>query len=535
MPKPIVTVDCTLRDGGYYNKWDFPPDVVQRYLDAMERLSIDYIEFGFRGFKQDQFLGAHAFSRDSYIEQFEISGASKIAVMVNAGDLLRFNDGASKHVRALFSSADQSPVTAVRIAAHFEEYRHVFPAVHELQDLGYEVGINLMQVANRTPSEIEGFLEDIKNLDLFALYMADSTGSLNVKDTKSIVKQFVSGWSGDVGVHMHDNMGLAIQNTLEAISVGANFVDSTVTGMGRGPGNAQTEYLIAEPLILGEKRVDPIPLMGLIDDYFQPKKKKCGWGKNYYYYLAGQAKIHPTYIQEMLEDDRYGAAEILDSIAFLRDNAKKFNRELLNDALAVSCTSIDGAWCPSSMLKEKEILLVAAGPSVKQYCSAIENFIGKEKPIVIVLNMEKVLAESHVDLRIACHAKRIINEYSAYGRANEPIVMPTSSVADSFGEDIKSFDVLNFGLAIEPGKFEFHENGATVPVLLSLAYGIALANSGEASKIYVAGMDGYAVGDTRNHDLEQMLASYHNLENKVDLVSITPSLFNVKFQSVFSF
>ena len=56
MPKPIVTVDCTLRDGGYYNKWDFPPDVVQRYLDAMERLSIDYIEFGFRGFKQDQFF-----------------------------------------------------------------------------------------------------------------------------------------------------------------------------------------------------------------------------------------------------------------------------------------------------------------------------------------------------------------------------------------------------------------------------------------------------------------------------------------------
>ena len=80
-----------------------------------------------------------------------------------------------------------------------------------------------------------------------------------------------------MGIHTHDNMGKALQNTLTAIEAGATWLDATVTGMGRGPGNARTEELAIE---IAEMRGEPanlVPLLSLIRSYFQPLKNECGW------------------------------------------------------------------------------------------------------------------------------------------------------------------------------------------------------------------------------------------------------------------
>ena len=71
------------------------------------------------------------------------------------------------------------------------------------------------------------------------LYFADSLGSLKPKDIRMIVSQIKKNWKGEIGIHTHDNLGKALDNTLEAIKLGVTWVDSTVTGMGRGPGNSK--------------------------------------------------------------------------------------------------------------------------------------------------------------------------------------------------------------------------------------------------------------------------------------------------------
>ena len=58
----IKLLDCTLRDGGYYNKWDFDPNLIQDYLEAMESLQIDFVEIGFRSLKNEGFKGGVALS-----------------------------------------------------------------------------------------------------------------------------------------------------------------------------------------------------------------------------------------------------------------------------------------------------------------------------------------------------------------------------------------------------------------------------------------------------------------------------------------
>ena len=65
-------LDCTLRDGGYYNNWDFDIDVVNDYLQAMESLEIDFVEIGFRSLKNHGFKGAFAYSNDTFLKTLKI-------------------------------------------------------------------------------------------------------------------------------------------------------------------------------------------------------------------------------------------------------------------------------------------------------------------------------------------------------------------------------------------------------------------------------------------------------------------------------
>ena len=85
----MILLDCTLRDGGYYNNWDFETHLIQNYLYAMDSLQIDYVEIGFRSLKNDGFKGGAAYSTDTFLNSFDIPKGliNKIGVMVNGSEL----------------------------------------------------------------------------------------------------------------------------------------------------------------------------------------------------------------------------------------------------------------------------------------------------------------------------------------------------------------------------------------------------------------------------------------------------------------
>lgn len=262
----IKIVDCTLRDGGYYNDWDFSPELIQDYLQAMAALKVDFVEIGFRSLKNTSFKGACAFSTDTYLNSLNIpiELKNKIGVMVNGAELAN-SDTQKVVLETLFNSKAKSPVTLVRIACHMHEFEACLPAAAWLKEQGYLVGFNLMQVADRTEDEITTLTNKASAYPIDVLYFADSMGSLNPEQIKTMVNVFKKGWKGSLGIHTHDNMGQAILNTLQAVKEGVTWVDSTVTGMGRGPGNAQTEYLVMALEPYRSSLGNPTKLFELID------------------------------------------------------------------------------------------------------------------------------------------------------------------------------------------------------------------------------------------------------------------------------
>ncbi len=535
MSKKLFFLDCTLRDGGYYNDWDFEPHLVQNYLLAMESSKIDFVEIGFRSLKNQEFKGGFAYSTDTFLNRLAIplGLADKIGVMINGSEIADHKTQLAC-LKKLFKHKSKSPVTLVRIACHVDEFINCLPASKWLNEQGYLVGFNLMQVAERSLEEITQLAQAAKDYPIEVLYFADSMGSLNSNQLTDIIHAFQEGWQGALGIHTHDNIGKAVSNSVHAVKSGITWVDSTVTGMGRGPGNAQTEYIILALSDYRQNQGNSIKLLELIRKYFKPMQNSYGWGINPFYYLTGQYGIHPSYIQEMLKDQRYNEEDIMTVIDFLKiEGGKKFSLDTLEAARHFYSGEPHGTWEPDTLLKNKTVLILGTGPSIKKYQSAIEDFIEYTQPYVIALNTESNIRHELIDARAACHPARLLSDCQEHLKLPEPLITPFSMLPETVKTGLAKKVILDFGVIITNQGFSFNKNYCELPSSLVIAYTLAIANSGKAKKIILAGFDGYNADDPRSKEMDQLLKIYKEKSNTLPLTSITPTCYNISVKSIF--
>jgi 4-hydroxy 2-oxovalerate aldolase len=523
-PSAPILLDCTLRDGGYYNKWDFPLELIESYLLAIKAAQVDVVELGFRLLNNEDFKGACAFTTDDFLESLAIPSGLIVAVMVNGADL--FTDiGCFGALERLFPRpAMESSVDLVRFACHSHEFPKALPAAAWLGERGYRVGFNLMQIADLTQEQVQELALMANAWPIDVLYFADSMGSMTPDDTAQVVGWLREGWKGDLGIHTHDNMGLALANALRAQAEGVIWLDATVTGMGRGPGNARMEELVIEAEALRSRRANLVPLMVLIRQTFGPMKDQFGWGTNPYYYLAGKYGIHPTYIQEMISDARYDDEDILAVTDHLRvEGGKKFSFDSMEGARQFYRGDPRGTWKPADLIAGREVLILGTGPSAAAHASALESYVRRAHPLVLALNTQSAIDSALIDLRIACHPVRLLADAEAYADLPQPLITPASMLPENLRMELQCKELLDFGLGIEAGRFEFHDTHCLTPTSLVLAYALAVVTSGKATKIFMAGFDGYQPADPRNHEVEDMLRLFSAATVSINITSVTPT------------
>ncbi len=536
--KKIYHLDCTLRDGGYYNNWNFSINLIEKYLQSMAEIKIDYVEIGFRSLEKKEFRGACAYSTDEFLNSIKIPKNIKLAVMVNASELVK-NNTLSKNMKLiekLFTTSNKSKIKLVRIACHYNEIQKVMPLIKKFKSYRFKIALNLMQSSDRSENEIKNFCQLSKKNNIDILYFADSTGSLNSKRTSEITNIFKKYWDGHLGIHAHDNMGKAMENSITAIEKGANWVDSTVLGMGRGPGNVTTESLIIELEKKFNKKVNYSELLKLVDEDFMPMKKKFSWGSNPYYYLSGLYGIHPSFIQGMLEAKSFNSAEILAVIDNLKTTGgKKFSKDLLQTYSQNFQGAKKGSYNPSKNLKNKNVLIVGSGPGVKEHRLAIESFIKKFKPFVIALNTQRNINPKLINVRAVCNTLRLLTDHNSFKRLPQKLILPYQRLSSSIRDKFKKMKKLDFGVEIRSNTFKFKNSSAVIPNSLAISYALAISNSGKAKKIFLAGFDGYDANDPKRREMDELFLLYQSLKRKAEIISVTPTKYKVKSRSIYAF
>lgn len=519
----ITFLDCTLRDGGYYNHWNFSPELIRKYLHAVKLAGVDVVELGFRFIDTTGFKGACAFATDDFLETLPLPEGMTVSVMLNASDLFRSGTLVSTLETLFPRTAAETPVSLVRIACHAREYLATLAAANWLAERGYRVGLNVMQITDRTRDEVRSLAQATKEHPVEVFYFADSMGGMTPAQTREIIGWIREVWDGPIGVHTHDNIGLALENTLAAIEAGATWVDSTVTGMGRGPGNARTEELALE---LAERRPERSTSMSamidLVANDFGPMKAYYGWGTNPLYYLSGKYGIHPTYVQTMLGDRRFSTDDTLAVLEMLRrDGGKQFNRQRLFGARTDPGGVANGDWAPHSVIQGREVLILGNGNSVLEHRAVLEAFIRRYKPLVIGLNTVSNIDEELIDLRLACHPLRLLADASTHVRQRQPLVAPTAALPSAVREILSGKTVHNYGLTVAEQAFDAGTMNCILPGRTVAAYALAVATAGKAAKVYLAGFDGFPPDDPRFQEMQDVFEACAAHPELPELLSVT--------------
>ncbi len=488
MPHFLNYLDCTLRDGGYYNKWKFKKKQINLYLNAISKTRIKYIEIGFRKFKNNIALGETGFSSEKFINSLKLDKKTKYGVMVNASDLI-FNGKLNKDYKKLFPK--KSKIRFVRIACHEFEIFKIKEVISFLKKQNYEIFVNLMQISEIKKKNLIKILKFLSKTPTDIFYIADSLGSLLPKNTKKLIELIRKFWSKDLGVHAHDNLGFALKNSNIATQAGANWVDSTVLGMGRGPGNTKTEEILKQ---LNASSRETASLRKIIKNYFSKLKKKYKWGKNKYYAISAKNSIHPTFVQEILSDQRIKKNERVKVLNYLKQiPSKKFNPMLINNFIKFNQENKNYShFLPKGLFIENKVIIIAGGEISKSKIKKINEFAKDKSTFIICINLNKKINKKLINMFVFSHPLRIQSQLNLVKSGNHKIVYPFSFLSKKLPKtnpsEIKN--LYNFGLGVNnSNKIKINSNDCNLPEPLGIGYAISICIAKGCKSLYFAGVD----------------------------------------------
>ena len=307
----IKVLDCTIRDGGLVNNHNFEDGFVKAVYDACVESGIDYMELGYKNskklFARDQFGAWKNCDEDDLRRIVGDNDTSlKLTAMADAG---------KSDWRTDILPREQSVLDTIRVAFYVHQVSEAVDMIKDAVDKGYEVTGNLMAVSTAQDSEVDQALEVLAESPVSVLVVVDSFGSLYAEQVEMLVKKylkFAEDTGKHVGMHAHNNQQLAFANTIEAIIHGANFVDASMSGLGRGAGNCPMELLIG---FLRNPKFKIRPIYKVLQTHLEPLRKEVEWGPYVQYNITGQHNEHPrSAIAARASDKRDEYVEFYDKL-----------------------------------------------------------------------------------------------------------------------------------------------------------------------------------------------------------------------------
>ena len=260
----ILITEVALRDGSHAISHQYTVDQVLKVAKALNDANVPYIEVS----HGDGLAGSslqYGLSRTNEMELIEaavsVADKSKIAILLlpGIGTLHDLKEAANLGAKM------------ARIATHVTEADVAQQHIAYAKELGMET-VGFLMMAHMAP--VEKLVEQAKLMESYGadtVYVVDSAGYLLPEQVRERIRALKQSVGTKVGFHGHNNLSLAMANTLVAIEEGATRIDGSVRCLGAGAGNTQTEVLVAVLERMGiQTGVDLYKMMDLAEDIVAP-------------------------------------------------------------------------------------------------------------------------------------------------------------------------------------------------------------------------------------------------------------------------
>lgn len=524
----VKILDCTLRDGGYINNWNFGELDIKSIIKNLTISGIEIIECGFL---EDFELYRNDYSLFNDIDQIQKIipdniGNTEFVAMTRFGKLCIEN----------LKSYDGGSVSGIRVTFHLDEMKDAMDFCKQVKAKGYKVFVQPVGTASYSDEELLLLVQKVNELTPYSFYIVDTLGTMTKKDVHRMFHLIDHNLNPEIaiGFHSHNNLQLSFSNAQELISFYTErtiFIDSSVYGMGRGAGNLNTELIAQYINISFGEKYDISYILQIIDESISRIRLQYDWGYSVPYYLAAIHNCHPNYATFLINKKTLqvsSIAQILDSIAkenrdlydrnYIEELYLNFQSQYINDEGAIEKLK--------SSLSGKKVLIIAPGKSVEKYKKEIDKFIDSENPVVILVQFLSKDIKS--DFVFFSNRKRVEAYKNGLLAPNHDFsLILTSNISEIRGEFTINYSTLlnSFGKI---------KDNATLMLL-------NLVGQLNVKEVIFAGFDGYSsqsnenyidknmetylddeVLNSMNHEITHFLDMY---SKRIKVSSITPTVY----------
>ncbi|MCM1231757.1 MAG: homocitrate synthase [Ruminococcus flavefaciens] len=500
-------LDCTLRDGGHITNGYFGERTIKYIIQKLVEARIDIIEVGFLW---DTYCGKDS-SRFLTIEDVrkvlpKDCGCSKISLMADYIDLdnLEDYDGTVEYIRMSFKR---------------NRKEWAWKTLQILKKKGYKCFINPVNCNVYSDNEYLEIIKTVNELQPYGFSIVDTFGVMRLADLSS--KYYLVENNLDknivVGIHLHENLGLAYSLAQHFISI--HFpqrqivIDGSLLGMGRVPGNLCIEQIMEHLNDCYGYNYVLSAAYDAIDDCIAPIKRNTPWGYTIPYALSAQNKLHRTYAEFLINKWKLKTSDIQNILCKIDKSEAEFFNEgyiesLYRDYLNVDYDDAADRELLRQELNHNNILIVAPSDSISYVREDIQKYSENGWKLIAINFIPDFC---HPDYVFYTNIKRI--ETESCGIPSFTKIIITSNLL----RHIKDYD-----FAIYYGRLAYHDGVYSEDSTLML---IQLLSLFEINQIAVAGFDGFArnrknlyaeimerdeKGEYKNEEVRQILKEKYN-------------------------
>lgn len=507
MLKSVKLLDCTLRDGGFVNDWEFGHDDIVHIFERLVSAGIDIIELGFiddrRNFDINRTIMPDAGAVNTIYMGLK-KADSMLVGMIDFGTcaldkICPKEDSIMDGIRVIFKKKDR--IEAI-------EY------CRQLQEKGYKMFIQPVSITSYTDEEMLELVSMVNACKPHAMSMVDTYGLLHQGNLLHYFDLIDGNLDASIsmGYHSHNNFQLGYSNSMalmERQTKRSLVIDGSVYGMGKGAGNAPLELLAMYMNANLSKNYDISHILEILDVNIMKVYRKAPWGYSLNYYLAASNDCHPSYVQHLMQKRTLSVKSVNEILESIDEKEKlSFNKEHI-EHLYISYQKKDiNDECVIKELRDrltsKNILILGPGKSMEKQRDQISSYVAKHKPVIITINY--VPEYFYTDYIFLSNAKRYVGLANKLQELDSSVkIIATSNVTKTSG----SFDYTVDYSQLVDMNFEIIDS--------SLLMLLRLLIQCDVRKTALAGFDGYSAREE----------NYFNVSMEYDFVKEYADKLNV--------
>lgn len=471
----IKVLDCTLRDGGYINNWNFGQQNIKGIIENLTRAKIDIIECGFIR-NTEQNVDSSLFSSMLDFEKIIAPKCKKVlyAIMIEHHN----------YAYNLIPDYNEKGADIIRVTFHINEWQEAKIKIKELIDKGYKVCIQPVGTTNYDDESLITLLKDVNELKVYAFYLVDTLGVMYRHDMRRFFYLIDNNLSSNIhiGFHSHNNLQMSFANAQEMMRLAYKrniIIDSSCYGMGRGVGNLPTELLVDYVNNNVGSRYSLIPILNTIDKYLMPIFAEHKWGYDLPFFLAATSKCHPNYAAYLMRKETLDIESIEKLLSLIPQKERgEFNENLVEKIYVdFQSSDIDDTLSIEKLkeiIADREVIILGSGASILEERKKITSY-GSGRFLITVNFITELYT---ADALFVSNKKRFNREKDKISG----LVLSTSNLS------ISNSLVFNYSSLLGEGAAADNAGAMLVRILKTI----------NVKKIFLAGFDGFDVDSSRN-------------------------------------